>query len=80
LETLSGSDVSCWIKAEADGEVVVEKTMGSAEKIELSADKELRVRAGRPWVLTITVNGEDLGVGGSFGPVKDLVFKYNEDL
>ncbi len=80
LETLSGSDVSCWIKAEADGEVVLEKTMGSAEKIELSADKELRVRAGRPWVLTITVNGEDLGVGGSFGPVKDLVFKYNKDL
>ena len=80
LKTISGSDVSCWIKAEADGEVVAEKTMGSNETIELSAEKELRVRAGRPWVLTISVNGEDLGVGGVFGPVKDLVFKYNEDL
>ncbi|HHY69026.1 MAG TPA: DUF4115 domain-containing protein [Bacillota bacterium] len=80
LKTSAGSEDKCWIRVESDGEVVAEKTLGPNESIEASAEKELRVRAGRPWVLTIIVNGEDLGVGGEFGPAKDLVFTYKEDL
>ncbi|HHY18200.1 MAG TPA: DUF4115 domain-containing protein [Firmicutes bacterium] len=80
LTTLPDEDVRCWINVQSDGKLVVEKTMGPNETLEFTAQKEMRVRAGKPWVLTIILNGHDFGTGGPVGPVKDLVFRYNEEM
>lgn len=80
LETSPEEGTRCWVQVQADGETVVEKTMGPAERVEVTAESEIKVRAGAPWVLALTLDGEDLGVGGPYGPVKDLIFRYDEDL
>ncbi len=80
LATMQGEDVKCWIRAEADGELVAEKTMGPGETLEITGQNEVTVRAGKPWVLTITLNGQELGKGGPFGPVKDLIFRYSKEI
>ncbi len=80
LTTMQGEDAKCWISVQADGELVVEKTMGPGETLELSGQDEVTVRAVKPWVLTISLNGQELGEGGPFGPVKDLIFRYSEEM
>jgi len=80
LKTSEEEGTRCWIQVQADGQTVVEKTMGPGEELEVTAGDEIKVRAGAPWVLSLTLNGEDLGAGGPYGPVKDLIFRYDEDL
>lgn len=80
LTTLPGEDTTCWIQAKTDGQIAIEKTMGSDESVDITAQSEIHVRAGKPWVLTMTLNGQDLGKGGPYGPVKDLIFRYNEEI
>jgi hypothetical protein len=45
------------------------------EVVDLTADSEITIRAGKPWVMDIILNGQEMGPGGEFGPVKDLVFR-----
>ncbi len=80
LRTLPGEDTTCWIQVRADGQIVTEKTVGPNESVDVTADNEIYVRAGKPWVLTITLNGQELGEGGPYGPVKDLIFRYNKEI
>ncbi|NLC15671.1 MAG: DUF4115 domain-containing protein [Firmicutes bacterium] len=80
LKTFPEEGTRCWIQVQSDGEIVAEETMGPDQAIEVAAENEVRVRAGAPWVLALTLNGQDLGVGGPYGPVKDLIFRYGEEL
>ncbi len=77
LEVSGEEDTRCWILAKADGERVVEKTLGPGEIVSITAKNEVTIRAGKPWVLTLVLNGHDLGVGGLYGPVKDITFRYD---
>ncbi len=75
LRTSKESDSYCWISVSLDGKAVYEKTLSPGQEEKISAKSEIVVRAGKPWVITLTVNGKDVGVGGEFGPVKDLVVR-----
>ncbi len=68
-----GSD--CWVRVTCDEELVAEETMGRGEARQVSGCREISIRAGRPWVLELNLNGVDLGLGGDFGPVKDLIVR-----
>ena len=61
LETFPEEGTRCWIQVQADGETVVEETMGPDQTVEVTAEEEIKVRAGAPWVLTLTLNEQDLG-------------------
>jgi len=76
LKTTSGADSRCWVRVVCDGKVEYEGTMVPDESKEFTAQKNIQVRAGKPWVLNIELNGQDLGIAGPFGPVKDLKFEY----
>ncbi len=72
----SGEDDSCWMRVESDGKKVFEGTAGPGENLSFDADREITIRAGKPWVLTLSLNENDLGPGGPYGPVKDLIVRY----
>jgi len=78
LETGKDDDAYCWVRVTCDGKVVYENIMAPKAKEEFTAEKEIKVRSGRPWVMRMTLNGKDLGPGGPFGPVKDLIFKADK--
>ncbi len=71
-------DSSCWVRASQDGTVVLEETLKRGQEREFRATEEIIIRAGKPWVLTLNLGGVDLGIGGQYGPVKDLVFRVAE--
>lgn len=75
VKALTAEDSYCWIRVKSDGKTVYEGTMVPGEKLEFTGSEEIVVRAGKPWAITLSLNGEDLGVGGELGPVKDLVFR-----
>jgi transcriptional regulator with XRE-family HTH domain len=75
LKLASESDAYCWVSVTIDGEFAFERTLSPEEIVELSADSEITIRAGKPWVMNLLVNGQDMGPAGEFGPVKDLVFR-----
>ena len=75
LSTLEGSDAYCWLRVTCDGIIEYEATMAPDSSREFTAQSEITVRAGKPWVLNIMLNSEDIGAGGPFGPVKDLYFQ-----
>ncbi len=75
IETLNTEDSHCWMRIVSDGEMIYEGTLVPGEKREVTGSSEIVVRAGKPWAITLNLNGETLGVGGELGPVKDLVFK-----
>jgi cytoskeleton protein RodZ len=66
---------SCWVRVSQDGTVVLEDTLQRAQHKEFQATDEIIIRAGKPWVLALSLGGVDLGPGGDYGPVKDLVFR-----
>lgn len=72
----SGEDDFCWMRVECDGKKVFEDTAGPGERLSFDADREIAIRAGKPWVLTLFLNDNDLGPGGPYGPVKDLIVRY----
>lgn len=72
LKTGESDDSYCWLRVVADGELLFEKTMSPGQEETVTADSEIVIRAGKPWVLSLVVNGEDQGLAGEFGPVKDI--------
>ncbi|HHW18139.1 MAG TPA: helix-turn-helix domain-containing protein [Firmicutes bacterium] len=72
--TTEGKDSNCWVRVTADGKVILERTLAPGETQKIRAEREIRIRAGKPWVLKLELNGQDLGMAGPYGPVKDLVF------
>jgi cytoskeleton protein RodZ len=75
VKALDSAESYCWARITSDGQTVYEGTLVPGEKREVTGAEEIVVRAGRPWCITLELNGEDLGVGGELGPVKDLVFR-----
>jgi len=69
------SDSYCWVSVYTDGKHSFERTLTPGEVVDLTADSEITIRAGKPWVMDIILNGQEMGPGGEFGPVKDLVFR-----
>ncbi len=80
LETLSGKDNNCWIQIKADDEMIMERTMDPGESVKATAENLIEIIAGKPWVLTLELNDQDLGIAGSYGPVKNLIFRYDSEL
>ncbi|MGE5578613.1 MAG: RodZ domain-containing protein [Bacillota bacterium] len=72
MKTGESEDSFCWVRVQADGELLFEKTMAPGQEEKITADSEIIIRAGKPWVLTLMINGEDQGPAGEFGPVKDI--------
>lgn len=72
----SGTDDHCWIRAEVDGEKTFEDTVSPGGILTLEGLEEIVVRAGKPWVMNLELNGNDLGIAGPYGPVKDLIVRY----
>lgn len=75
IETHNEEDSHCWMRIVSDGETIYEGTLVPGETRRVTGSSEIVVRAGKPWAITLKLNGETLGVGGELGPVKDLVFK-----
>ena len=77
LKTFPEEGTRCWIQVQSDGEKW-QRNHGPRQAIEVAAENEV-VRPVRLGYLP-TLNGQDLGVGGPYGPVKDLIFRYGEEL
>lgn len=75
LNLTEGEDSYCWVSVKTDGAASFERTLVPGEEVKVTAKSEITVRAGRPWVMKVQVNGQDMGFAGEFGPVKDLVFR-----
>lgn len=69
------SDSYCWVSVYVDGEYSFERTLAPGEVVSVTGDSEISIRAGKPWVMDIVINGQEMGPGGEFGPVKDLVVR-----
>ncbi|HCJ09607.1 MAG TPA: hypothetical protein DHW14_00375 [Clostridiales bacterium] len=68
----------CWIRVAVDGQVVLEKTLEAGSSGGWSARKELTVRLGRPHLVRVSLEGEDLGPAGTRDAPRTLVFKAGE--
>ncbi len=79
LEVLDEDDAVCWVKVIQDGETAFEGNLGRAETKQFTALERISIRAGKPWMLNLTLCDVDLGLGGTQGPVKDLVFQVAPD-
>ncbi|MEW6243976.1 MAG: RodZ domain-containing protein [Bacillota bacterium] len=65
----------CWVYVTGDGKPLLETTLEPGDERVFEVEKELVIRAGRPWALTLTLNDRALGAGGVVGPVKNLIFR-----
>jgi len=65
----------CWVYVTGDGKPLLETTLEPGDERVFEVEKELVIRAGRPWALTLTLNDRVLGAGGVVGPVKNLIFR-----
>lgn len=75
---MRGSQESyCWVSVYTDGKYAFERTLVPGEIVELKAESEITIRAGKPWEMDLILNGQEIGPGGELGPVKDLVFRSN---
>lgn len=68
----SGEEDRSWVRVQADGARVFEGTLPPGTTVAYRAQRELLVRLGRPWAVTLELNGVQLGPAGPVGPVKDL--------
>jgi len=75
VRTLTVEDGRCWIRATCDGKVVFEETLQAGSEKRFEASRQVSLRLGKPWVVTLKVNDKDLGQAGPFGPVLNIVFK-----
>jgi cytoskeleton protein RodZ len=75
LKVHGNSDSYCWVSVWVDGKPSFERTLTPEEVVNLTATSRIWIRAGKPWVMDVVINGEDMGPAGEFGPVKDLVIQ-----
>ncbi len=68
-------DSYCWVRVSLDGRIAFERTLSPGSEEKVSAKSEIVIRAGKPWVMALTLNGKDLGAPGEFGPVKDVIVR-----
>jgi transcriptional regulator with XRE-family HTH domain len=72
IKASAGSDSYCWIGVSVDGSPSMGKTLMPGQEQKVSANSGIEIRAGKPWVISLVLNGKDLGVAGEYGPVKDI--------
>jgi len=75
IRTLDTEESYCWIRVVADGDMVFENTLAPGAEQEFTAESEIVIRSGKPWVMSLIVNDQDQGLAGEFGPVKDITVK-----
>ena len=75
IKTGSDAESLCWLRVSADGKQLFEKTLSPNSEERISAQSEITLRAGKPWVITLELNGQSLGTAGEFGPVKDITVR-----
>ncbi|MEX0974120.1 MAG: RodZ domain-containing protein [Bacillota bacterium] len=75
IRTAEGKDSFCWVRVSVDGELAFEKTLSPGQEQKITGKSEIKVRAGKPWVISLIVNGQDQGNAGEFGPVKDITVR-----
>ena len=63
----------CWIRVHVDGEFAEELTVEAGSSREWTAVSAMRIRAGNPAALMLTVNGVQMGVPDDTGP-RNLLF------
>lgn len=73
LLTASFEDL-CWVGVEVDGQTRLEENVPRGKTLTWEGKESIKIRAGKPWVIKVNLNGVDLGPGGEYGPVRDLVF------
>jgi cytoskeletal protein RodZ len=66
---------ACWIRVIADGVQIFEGTISSGATRTYTATGELSVRMGNAGGVSITLNGEDLGIQGNPGQVVTQVWR-----
>jgi transcriptional regulator with XRE-family HTH domain len=64
----------CWLQVVVDGEVVLEETVGAGRKLNWTAKDELKLTAGRPEAIFISINGSALAPFGAAGDAKEETF------
>jgi hypothetical protein len=69
------ADSYCWVRVSVDGKMAFEKTLVPGTEEKVSAKSEIVIRAGKPWVISLTLNGKDLGPPGELGPVKEITIR-----
>jgi len=74
IEVQVRADRPCWVRVVADGRVVGEETLTAGDMRVYEGDEAVRLRAGYPKGLQVTLNGEDLGEAGSENP-RNLEFR-----
>lgn len=67
----------CWVRVESDGTLVTEQTLTPGMTVNWEATGSLRVRAGNPAGLHLTVNENDLGIPSEHGP-RTLIFELTQ--
>ena len=65
----------CWVSVSADEAPAAEETLARGDERTWRAQSVLRLRAGNPGALFISVNGQYLGAAGDDGVPRDLVFR-----
>lgn len=76
MKTTSGRDDNCWVRVTLDGEVAYEKTLEPGAEETVTAESTIEIRSGKPWVMSVVINGEDQGLTGEYGPVRDITVTY----
>jgi len=55
----------CWVRVTVDGKVVLERTLDPGTTGEWTAQRELVILLGRPHLVRLTVDGQDVGRAGT---------------
>jgi cytoskeletal protein RodZ len=67
----------CWVKATADGRVLMAETVQAGTTLRLKAKRTLVLRLGNAGGVVLTVNGDPVATGGT-GEVVDLSFRWSD--
>lgn len=67
-----GAEDRSWVRVQADGARVFEGSLEPGTTVTYRAERELVLRLGRPWAVTLELNGVLLGPAGPVGLVKDF--------
>jgi cytoskeletal protein RodZ len=68
-----------WVRVTADGEIVFEGVLAPGEQRTWPAQQEIFLRAGNAGGLIASVSDQNVGVLGTSGEVRNLVWRLSED-
>ena len=73
------ADDDCWLSVRVGNDKLVDRTLKKGETYTMELTAMTRVSYGRPWAVTVTHNGKDLGSPYKSGAKKPLVYMYYPD-